>query len=160
MTAAMSVAGLPSDRFYFEGFLPPRAQLRIARLMACRDRSESVVIYESCHRIVHTLADMERVLGPDREVAFCRELTKAWETVRLLPLCQLAPWVAADSNQQRGEIVLVVAGEREVRMKLDNDVAAWLRVLSAEMAPAKLATLAAKATGLKRREIYQWLQEH
>ena len=67
--------------------------------------------------------------------------------------------MAGDRNQQRGEIVLVIAGERSPRVELDKDVAAWLRAFSGEMAPARLATLAAKATGLKKRALYEWLQQ-
>ena len=159
LIAAVSVAGLPSDHYYFEGFLPPRPQLRNKRLAALRERAESVVIYESCHRVAHTLADMVQVYGGDREVAFCRELTKSWETVRLLPLAQLATWVASDANQQRGEIVLVVAGQPRRPAQLNSEVTDWLEALSGELAPAKLASIAARVTGLNKRDIYSWLQE-
>jgi 16S rRNA (cytidine1402-2'-O)-methyltransferase len=160
LTAAMSVAGVPCDRYYFEGFLPARSQARIKRLGELRERVESIVVYESCHRVAHSLVDMLQVFGGAREVAFCRELTKSWETVRLMPLSQMVSWVADDANQQRGEIVLVIAGQSKVPAALDGDTISWLRAFSGELAPARLAAVAARATGLKKRDIYAWLREH
>jgi 16S rRNA (cytidine1402-2'-O)-methyltransferase len=157
MVAALSVSGLPSDQVYFAGFLPAKAQSRLTRLQSLAERGETLVIYESCHRIVAALDALVATLGPDRRVAFCRELTKTFETVRLTNLAQLQHWVAADSNQQRGEIVLVIEGDNSSMDTLDAVSQKWLRVLAAELAPARAAAIAARATGIRKRQLYDWL---
>jgi 16S rRNA (cytidine1402-2'-O)-methyltransferase len=159
LVAALSVSGLPSDQVLFVGFLPSRAQSRRARLQELAPRKETVVIYESCHRIADALADMVLELGPQREVAFCRELTKTFETVRLGSLESIRGWVDADSDQQRGEIVLVVEGNKDAAVSLDEVSQGWLRALAAEMAPARAAALASKVTGIRKRILYEWLTQ-
>ena len=159
MVAALSVSGLPSDQVLFVGFLPSRVQSRRARLQELAERRETVVLYESCHRIVDALADMALVLGPQREVAFCRELTKTFETVRLGSLESIRDWVNADGDQQRGEIVLVIEGKKAAAVSLDEVSQGWLRVLAAEMSPARAAALASKVTGIRKRTLYQWLTQ-
>ena len=160
MVAALSVSGLPSDQVYFAGFLPAKAQSRLTRLQGLAERGETLVIYESCHRIAAALDALVATLGPGRRVAFCRELTKTFETVRLTTLVQLQHWVAEDSNQQRGEIVLVIEGDRSSMDSLDSLDAVsqkWLRALAAELAPARAAAIAARVTGLRKRQLYDWL---
>ncbi len=109
MVAALSVAGLASDRFFFEGFLPARAQARQQRLQALSTLSCTLVFYEAPHRLLETMEAMLETLG-NREATLCRELTKLFETVHHRPLVELRDWVQADSMQQRGEMVLLVAG--------------------------------------------------
>ncbi len=157
MVAALSVSGLPSDQVYFAGFLPAKAQSRLTRLQGLAERDETLVIYESCHRIAAALDALVATLGPGRRVAFCRELTKTFETVRLTTLVQLQHWVAADSNQQRGEIVLVIEGDTSRMDSLDAVSQKWLRALAAELAPARAAAIAARVTGLRKRQLYDWL---
>ncbi len=159
MVAALSVSGLPSDQVLFVGFLPSRVQSRRARLQELAQRRETVVLYESCHRIADALADMVRVLGPQREVAFCRELTKTFETVRLGSLESIRDWVNADGDQQRGEIVLVIEGNKAAAVSLDEVSQDWLRALAAEMAPARAAALASRVTGIRKRTLYEWLTQ-
>lgn len=158
LTSAVSVSGLPCDRIFFEGFLPARSEARKSRLNELSERSETLVIYESCHRIVASLADMLGEFGADRRVTYCRELTKNWETVRQLPLGQLLSWVEGDPNQRRGEIVLVVEGSSGKVVEIDPVSRKWLALLSAELAPAKVAAIGARVTGLKKRDVYQWLR--
>lgn len=159
MVAALSVSGLPSDRIAFVGFLPAKPASRLQRLEALARRRETLVAYESCHRIVESLGQMLEVLGPERRVCYCRELTKAFETVRLLPLVELVDWVASDPNQQRGEIVLVIEGAPDVEEAIDPTTQRWLRALATEMSPTRAAALAARVTGLKKRSLYQWLTD-
>ena len=157
MVAALSVSGLPSDQVYFAGFLPSKAQARLVRLQLMAERRETLVIYESCHRIVDTLEAMVAALGAQRRVAFCRELTKTFETVRLTSLESLQRWVAEDGNQQRGEIVLVIAGDDSAMVELDAVSQKWLRALAQDMAPARAAAIAARVTGIRKRVLYDWL---
>ncbi|HLP31614.1 MAG TPA: 16S rRNA (cytidine(1402)-2'-O)-methyltransferase, partial [Geothrix sp.] len=108
--AALAAAGLPTDRFVFEGFLPPKEGARRQRLEAMKDEPRTQVYFEAPHRVEETLGDLVRVFGADREAVVARELTKTFETIRRGTLAELAAWVAEDANQRRGEIVLVVAG--------------------------------------------------
>ncbi|MGH8353523.1 MAG: 16S rRNA (cytidine(1402)-2'-O)-methyltransferase, partial [Pseudomonas sp.] len=110
LIAALSAAGLPSDRFIFEGFLPAKATARRARLEQVKEEPRTLIFYEAPHRILECLEDLERVFGGARPALLARELTKTFETLKGLPLAELRAWVAADSNQQRGECVLLVAG--------------------------------------------------
>lgn len=158
LTAALSAAGLPTDRFFFEGFLAARAQGRRERLRELRDRRESLVFFESSHRIVESLRDMADILGGARDAAYCRELTKTFETVRLCSLERLVQSVAEDEQQQRGEVVVVVAGSAEVASELDARTRAWLTALAQEMPPARVAAIGARVTGMKKRLLYDWLQ--
>lgn len=158
LCAALSAAGLPTDRFFFEGFLVARALGRRQRLRELCERRETLVFFEAAHRIADCLRDMVDIFGAGREAAYCRELTKAFETVRLLSLGELAAWVAADEHQQRGEIVVVVAGAADVAAELDDATRSWLVALAEELPPARAAAIGAKATGLKKRQLYDWLQ--
>jgi 16S rRNA (cytidine1402-2'-O)-methyltransferase len=153
--AALSVGGLPSDRFVFEGFLPAKAAARRARLQELAADPRTLIFYESSHRIADSLADMRDVFGAEREAVLARELTKLFETVIGEPLAQLAARVGADPDQQRGEHVVLVAGRGE---ETDAKLAEGQRVftiLRDELPPAKAAKLAAAISGAPRRLLYQ-----
>jgi 16S rRNA (cytidine1402-2'-O)-methyltransferase len=160
MVAALSVSGLPSDQVYFAGFLPHKAQARLSRLQQLAVRRETLVIYESCHRIAGALEDMVAAFGPDRQAAFCRELTKTFETVRLASLQALREWVAVDPDQQRGEMVIVIEGNSDTAETFDAQDERWLRALAAEMAPSRAAAIGARVTGMRKRQIYAWLADN
>jgi 16S rRNA (cytidine1402-2'-O)-methyltransferase len=154
--AALSVAGLPSDRFTFEGFLPARAAARRERLQALAAEPRTLIFYESSHRIVESLADCVAVFGAQREGVLARELTKLFETVIAAPLGEIAARVDADANQQRGEFVLIVAGA--VGEAADATLAEGRRVfalLREELPPARAAKLAAAITGAPRKQLYE-----
>ncbi|BFI97199.1 MAG: 16S rRNA (cytidine(1402)-2'-O)-methyltransferase [Rhodanobacter sp.] len=152
--AALSVAGLPSDRFVFEGFLPPKSAARRARLQELAGEPRTLIFYESSHRVAESLADMRDVFGAEREAVLARELTKLFETVLGEPLAQLAERVASDPDQQRGECVLLVAGRGE---EADTKLAEGQRIfaiLREELPPAKAAKLAAAISGAPRKALY------
>lgn len=108
--AALSVAGLPTDRFVFEGFLPPKAAARRARIEQLRSEARTLVFYEAPNRVLAMLRDLRDNLGAERMASVARELTKTFETVRRGALGELCAWIEGDENQQRGEFVIVVAG--------------------------------------------------
>ncbi|MEP7043675.1 MAG: 16S rRNA (cytidine(1402)-2'-O)-methyltransferase [Dokdonella sp.] len=154
--AALSVAGLPSDRFVFEGFLPAKSAARRERLQALVAETRTLIFYESSHRIVESLADAIGVFGDAREAVLARELTKLFETIIAAPLAVIATRVAADANQQRGEFVLLVAGA--AGEAADAQLAEGRRVfalLRAELPPARAAKLAAAITGAPRKLLYE-----
>lgn len=154
--AALSAAGLPSDRFAFEGFLPARASARRERMRALASETRTLVFYESSHRILDSLADAEAAFGAAREAVLARELTKVFETFIAAPLGELRERVAADPNQQRGEFVLLVAGAEGDAA--DATLAEGRRVfalLREELPPARAARLAAAITGAPRKLLYE-----
>lgn len=157
---ALSVAGLPSDRFSFIGFLPAKTHGRQKQLTALLSRTETLIFYEAPHRIIASLEDMAAIFGADREVTFCRELTKTFETVHKSTLGSLVEFVKADDNQQRGEIVVVVAG---VNVAQDTDDISihdkLLQRLLEDLSVKKAAALGADITGVKKNALYQRLLE-
>lgn len=158
--AALSAAGLPSDRFSFEGFLPAKAGAREKALQELASDTRTLVFYEAPHRVADTLDAMAAVFGGAREAVIARELSKAFETFHLAPLIELAAWVRADSNQQRGEIVLLVRGaERKQSSELDSEAERVMKLLLAELPPKRAAALAAEITGVKKKLLYNWTLE-
>lgn len=154
--AALSAAGLASDRFVFEGFLPAKAGARCERLLILAGESRTLMFYEAPHRIAECLADMVTVLGAERRIVLARELTKAYETIRQLPLGEMQAWVASDPNQQRGEIVLVLEGAPTAVDEADwREADRVLGILLAELPVKQAATLAAGITGLKKNALYE-----
>ncbi len=154
--AALSVAGLPTDRFVFEGFPPPKPAARRAAFAALRDETRTVIFYETPHRLAESLQDLRDVFGPERPAVLARELTKQFETVRAAPLGELAAWVAGDANQQRGESVLLVRGAPPAEERgLDAEAERILRILLDELPVKQAAALAAAITGLKKNQLYQ-----
>ena len=155
--AALSATGLPTDRFLFEGFLPAKRGARENRLRALRTESATLIFYEAPHRIVDTLEALVEVFGPVREAALAREVTKLYETIRRLPLSALAQFVREDNNQQKGEIVLLVAGASARESQLDTDVASLLVRLAQELPAKRAAAVVAEHTGLRKKQLYDYL---
>jgi len=155
ITAALSIAGLPTERFSFEGFLPARLSERRSRLAELASESRTLVFFEAPHRIAECLEDMSSAFGAERRASVARELTKVFETVYRGTLASLVEQSRGDANFARGEITVVVAGAAPAardagRLQLD----ATLQVLLGELAPSKAAALAARLTGVKRNDAY------
>ncbi len=154
--AALSVSGLPSDRFSFEGFLPAKSSARRQRLQTLVDESGTLIFYESTHRIEESLADMAAVFGPERYVVIAREITKRFETVHGDTLVNLIAWIAADANQCKGEFVVLVHGaEKPETSEIDAEAERILKLLLEELPVKQAAALAAKITGAKKNALYQ-----
>ena len=157
LIAALSAAGLPSDRFIFEGFLPAKAVGRRAKLEHVKEEPRTLIFYEAPHRILECLQDMELVFGAERPALLARELTKTFETLKGLPLGELRAFVESDSNQQRGECVVLVAGWTPPE---DEDIVGAqarrvLDLLLEEMPLKRAAALAAEITGVRKNLLYQ-----
>lgn len=154
LIAALSVAGLPSDRFAFEGFLPAKAGARRERLAQLAGETRTLIFYESSHRIEETLADAVVAFGADRPAAVARELTKLFETVLSGGLGELHARVAADADQRKGEFVLLVQGvvdDAEAKVAEGRRVYA---LLNDHLPPSTAAKLAAEITGAPRKALY------
>jgi 16S rRNA (cytidine1402-2'-O)-methyltransferase len=158
--AALSIAGLPTDRFAFEGFLPAKSSARRAQLESLKDDARTLVFYEAPHRLSEVLRDLRDVLGNERPAAVCRELTKRFETIYTGALDDLTRRAEADADMSRGEIVLVVGGSsRGARDTAAIDSEQLLRALAEELPPSQAAKIAAKLTGLKRADLYERARE-
>ena len=155
ITAALAIAGLPTDRFCFEGFLPARERERRAVLGALAREERTLVFFEAPHRIAAALADMATVLGPEREAVVARELTKAHETVYRGTVGELAQRAATEANFARGEITLVVHGAVAGAAGVDQQLLLrTIEVLSKELPPGRVAAVAAQLTGASRSAAY------
>ncbi|GAB3025771.1 16S rRNA (cytidine(1402)-2'-O)-methyltransferase [Oleiagrimonas citrea] len=152
--AALSAAGLPSDRFVFEGFLPAKRGARRTRLAELASETRTLIFYESPHRVAETLADMRDAFGEAREAVLARELTKLFETVLGQPLAELAERVASDADQQRGECVLLVAGCADAAEAQLAEGRRLFALLREELPPSKAAKLAASISGASRKALY------
>ena len=160
MVAALSAAGLASDRFVFEGFLPAKQTARLTQLESLAADTRTLIFYEAPHRILETLVDMRQVFGAEREAVIARELTKTFETIKGDAIGTLCEWVAADSNQQRGEIVLLVQGApKRDGGDITPEQERVMRILLEELPVKQAANLGAKLTGLKKNFLYQWALE-
>ncbi len=156
LMAGLSVSGLPTDRFVFEGFLPAKRGPRCKRLQALVGEVRTLIFYEAPHRVRVTLEDMVVVIGEGRRAVLARELTKTFETVKDAPLGELADWVRNDADQQKGEIVLLLAGAPGGEDGGDDSEARRiLGVLLEELPLSQASALAAKLTGLKKKPLYQ-----
>ena len=157
--AAISVAGLASDRFTFAGFPPAKETARRGWYADLAHSSATLIIYEAPHRVLASLRDAIAVFGAEREACMCREITKTFETIKRACLADLAEFVAADTNQQRGEIVLIIAGSKEPAVQL-GDAEEGLLLSVAEYAPPKVAAgIVADYLGLKKNDLYARLLE-
>jgi len=153
--AALSVAGLPSDRFAFEGFLPARSGERQRRLAELAAEPRTLIFYEAPHRVLEALGDLEAAFGAARELVLGREITKAFETFLAGTVAEVRARVAADVNQQRGELVLVVAGAGAPEpAAVAADIDAVLAPLLDELPVKQAVGLAARITGIAKNRIY------
>lgn len=156
LTSALSVSGLPTDRFQFVGFPPARSSARRQWILALAAVPHTLVVYESPHRILATLADLADVLGEQREMTLARELTKRFETILHGSIATVLSTVQADDNQQRGEFVLVIGGN-PVQSNADTlgvDLDRLLQSLLAHMPVKTVARCAADFFGITRKQAY------
>ena len=156
LTAALSVAGLPTDRFCFEGFLPAKHKARRDRLASLSGETRTLVFYESVHRVKDCINDMIDVFGGDRLASISRELSKLHEQVYLAPLEQLSEKLQAGEITSKGEFVIVVTGTDEAR-RSSLEVDTLLSELAGKLPDKEVARILARATGEKRNAVYQRL---
>ncbi|WP_279497022.1 16S rRNA (cytidine(1402)-2'-O)-methyltransferase [Aeromonas veronii] len=156
---ALSAAGLPTDRFAFEGFLPAKSKGRDDRLQAVIEDTRSLVFYESPRRVQDTVEAIARILG-ERQVVVCRELTKTFESIHGLPASEMLTWLGEDDNRCRGEIVLVVAGASKEEEDLPAEAICTLGLLVTELPLKKAAALTAEIHGVKKNALYKYGLEH
>jgi 16S rRNA (cytidine1402-2'-O)-methyltransferase len=153
--AALSVAGLDTERFVFEGFLPSKAAARRERLAALRDDSRTLIFYEAPHRLGETLEDMSASLGATRQAVVARELTKMFESTHRGTLAELAKRGREDADMQRGEIVIIVEGAPPAKDAEEGELGRVLGILLAQLSVAQAVDLAVALTGASRNAAYR-----
>lgn len=158
LVAALSVAGLPTDRFLYVGFLPAKRSGRRASLEVLSSEVATLVFYESPHRIMESVRDIADVLGSDREIVLGREITKTFETFYSGSVADVLAELERDPHGNRGEFVVMVRGaaaQAGSEAAATMDVDRMLRVLLAELPVKKVAKMASELTGLSKNELYQ-----
>ncbi|MEZ5528059.1 MAG: 16S rRNA (cytidine(1402)-2'-O)-methyltransferase [Gammaproteobacteria bacterium] len=156
LTTALSAAGLPSDRFVFEGFTPAKRAARLRYFEELAQEARTLVFYESPHRILDSLEDMVAAFGGERRAAICRELTKTFETIRQDTLSSLLAFTRGDDNQQKGEFVVLVHGATlPQKSEVSAQTLRVLDVLLESLSVKQAATLAARLTGEKKNALYE-----
>jgi 16S rRNA (cytidine1402-2'-O)-methyltransferase len=154
VVAALSAAGLNDAHFLFYGFLPNKPAARRAALQTLQEHACTLVFYEAPHRIVECVADLCAVLGGERQIVLAREITKLFETIHSCRLSDADTWLMSDSNQQRGEFVVLVSGA-PVQQGLSRETECILKLLLAELPLKQAVQLATQISGEGRNELYQ-----
>jgi 16S rRNA (cytidine1402-2'-O)-methyltransferase len=152
--AALSVAGLPTDRFRFEGFLPPKSVARRKKLEALGAVPETIILYEAVHRTPGLLADIEAVIGADRPITVARELTKRFETLYRGSVAEVRAQLESDAGSGKGEVTLVMAGFDGEENSSEVELERVLSILLSEVSTRQAAGLAARLTGARRGDAY------
>jgi 16S rRNA (cytidine1402-2'-O)-methyltransferase len=153
--AALSVAGLPTDRFTFEGFLPAKSNARQVKLAELAHEERTIVFYDAPRRALETITDIVTVLGGDRYVVIAREITKTFETIYSDSAENLLQWLTNDANQLKGEMVLIIEGHKIDQHALAPQIIETLKLLVTELPPKKACAIAAKIYGVKKNSLYE-----
>ena len=153
--SALSVAGLPTDRFSFEGFLPSKSGARQATLQALANEPRTMVFYDAPRRAIDTVKDIVTTLGGERYIVIARELTKTFETIHSDSAENLLNWLEQDANQLKGEMVLIIEGYQAAENEISAEVINTLKLLLAEMKPKKACAITAEIHGVKKNALYE-----
>ncbi|MCI7352984.1 MAG: 16S rRNA (cytidine(1402)-2'-O)-methyltransferase [[Actinobacillus] rossii] len=155
---ALCASGIASDRFCFEGFLPAKTKARKDKLQTIAEEDRTLIFYESTHRILDTLEDIEAVLGADRYIVLAREITKTWETISGDTVSNLRQWLAEDPNRTKGEMVLIIEGKpkTEDNDKINPQAIKALQLIAKELPLKKAAAIVAELYGYKKNALYQF----
>jgi len=156
LITALSASGLASDSFTFLGFLPSKQTARIKLLIGLAGRTETIIFYESPKRVLATLTDMQTIFGDSREVCLAKELTKAFETIHTGSIPNLIEYLTIDQNHQKGEFVILISATNKIDVALaEIQLDSLLPILCAEMGASKAAKIAAKITGIDKKQCYK-----
>jgi len=157
LITALSVAGLPSDRFIFEGFLPSKSSARLSQLQKSADETATLIFYESSHRIKECLNDIATAFGKERRVVITRELTKTFETILDAPVAELIELLEQDPNQSKGEFVVLVKGAKKKKSEMSPETKKLALKLVEYLPGKQAAKITAEMYGDKKNQIYQFL---
>ena len=155
---ALCASGIASDRFCFEGFLPAKSKARKDKLENIAEEDRTLIFYESTHRILDTLEDMQSVLGEERYIVLAREITKTWETITGNTIKNLREWLLEDANRTKGEMVLIVEGKpkSDNNDEISSQAVKALELIAEELPLKKAAAIVAELYGYKKNALYQF----
>ncbi|WJV62962.1 16S rRNA (cytidine(1402)-2'-O)-methyltransferase [Pectobacteriaceae bacterium CE70] len=156
---ALSAAGIASNRFCYEGFLPAKTKARKDILRELQEEPRTLIFYESTHRLLESLQDICEVLGPQRYIVLARELTKTWESIHGAPVGELLHWVLEDENRRKGEMVLIVEGHQPDEDALPAEALRTMALLREALPLKKAAALAAEIHSVKKNALYRYALE-
>ena len=159
---ALCASGIASDRFCFEGFLPAKSKARKDKLENIAEEDRTLIFYESTHRILDTLEDMQSVLGEERYIVLAREITKTWETITGNTIKNLREWLLEDPNRTKGEMVLIVEGKpkSDNNYEISPQAVKALELIAEELPLKKAAAIVAELYGYKKNALYQFGLAH
>ena len=152
---ALACSGFDASQFVFAGFLPSLTTARKKRLCALKEEAQTLIFYEAPHRMLSMLNDMIEIFGADRNACLAKELTKIHETIITGTLEELLLWINQDSRRQKGEFVIIVAGNNQPQTMREQEMERWLSVLLTEVSPSTAASIVAKVTGISKSRLYQ-----
>jgi len=152
--SALSVAGLPTDRFSFEGFLPSKSGARQSTLLTLAAEPRTMVFYDAPRRAIDTIKDIVTTLGGERYVVIARELTKTFETIHSDTADNLLAWLEQDPNQLKGEMVLIIEGYKADPDEISAEAINTLTLLLGEMKPKRACAITAEIHGVKKNALY------
>jgi len=154
--AALSAAGLPTDKFVFEGFLPAKPNQQLQYLQEVINETRTLIFYESPHRLLQTINNMLTVFGPDRYVVIAKELTKIFETIYGNTLIEVQNWLLLDPQRQKGEFVILIKGAEKM-VTINSEIIRILKLLATELPSKQAASLTAQITGANKNQLYRLL---
>jgi 16S rRNA (cytidine1402-2'-O)-methyltransferase len=155
--AALSASGIMQNGFYFHGFLPASGAARRKTLETLKSQMVTLILYEAPHRIIECVEDIAKLLGGERQITFCRELTKTFETIYTCPVSSASAWLQADINQQRGEFVLLIEASPVVEtQEISEEAQRVLKCLLADLPLKQAVALATEITQLKKNDLYEF----
>ncbi|ABS78052.1 16S rRNA (cytidine(1402)-2'-O)-methyltransferase [Coxiella burnetii] len=152
--AALVASGLPTDRFIFEGFIPSKGEVRRKKLEDLKNQRRTIIFYESVHRIVNLIDLLNEIFGTERRATIARELTKKFETIHTATLAELKNWINENPVQEKGEFVVIVAGQTEKLKEINEEHQQLLTLLLSELSLKQAVSLATKISGLPRKKLY------
>lgn len=154
--AALSAAGLPTDKFVFAGFLPAKSKQQLQQLNELITETRTLIFYESPHRLLQTINNMLTTFGPNRYAVIAKELTKIFETIYGNTLSEVQNWLLADPQHQKGEFVILVKGV-EKTVTINPEILRILKLLAKDLSSKQAATLTAQITGANKNQLYRML---
>ncbi|QJC34338.1 16S rRNA (cytidine(1402)-2'-O)-methyltransferase [Enterobacteriaceae endosymbiont of Donacia crassipes] len=157
--SALSVSGLPTNRFCYEGFLSYKKNKRIKRLQELKLEYRTIIIYESTHRLLKCLYDIKNILGKNRYIVIAKELTKKWENIHGNNVSNLIKWIKLDLNKIKGEIILIISGYKKLpktNLELSPKVIKTLLDLNKELSLKKSINITANIYSIKRNFLYKF----
>jgi 16S rRNA (cytidine1402-2'-O)-methyltransferase len=155
VVTALSIAGLPTNKFVFEGFLSPKPKQQLQRLKELLHESRTIIFYESPHRLLTTINNMATIFGEYRRMVLAKELTKAFETIYGDTIYGIKKWLTMDYLRQKGEFVILINGSKSKEATIDPEIVSVLKLLIKHMSHKEATILMAKITGINKNKLYK-----